>query len=196
MRVLKWPLLLCAIGVGLSIWFITSLFGSFGGRGISLLVPGEASFDITAVGKYTLWSQVEASFQGQLMTFPTGLPPGVTIKITRTTNGATVPLQSKWPTMHRDSGGYIQMAIATITFDAPGSYHLATEGLHEKRSLYLDRFDFNTFFVKVGFALFGPLVFVAGVVWGIVLVALHRKRPNQSLERTAGRRTEKLKDDL
>lgn len=180
MRMLKWPLLLCAIGVGLSIWLITSLFGSFAARGISLLVPGEASFDITAVGKYTLWSQVEASFQGQLMTFPTGLPPGVTIKITRTTDGATVPLQSKWPTMHRDSGGYIQVAIGTITFDAPGSYQLATEGLREKRSLYLDRFDFNTLFVKVAFALFGPLVFLAGVIWGIVLVALHRKRPNQS----------------
>jgi hypothetical protein len=187
MRILKWPLLVCAIGVGLSIWLITSLFGSFGGRGISLLVPGEASFDITAAGKYTLWSQVEASFQGQLMTFPTGLLPGVTIKITKTTDGATVPLQSKWPTMHRDSGGYIQVAIGTITFDTPGSYHLSTEGLHEKRSLYLDHFDFNTFFVKIAFALCGPLVFVTGLIWGIVLVALHRKRPNQSLEPTAGR---------
>jgi hypothetical protein len=178
MRILKWPLLLCAIGTGLSIWLITSLFGSFGGRGISLLVPGEASFDITEPGKYTLWSQVEASFQGQLMTFPTGLPPGVTIKIARAADGATVPLQSKWPTMHRDSGGYIQVAIGTVTFDVPSSYHLTTEGLHEKRALYLDRFDFSTFFVRVAFALLGPLVFMAGVVWGIVLVALHRKRPN------------------
>jgi hypothetical protein len=187
MRTLKWPLLLCAIGVGLSIWLITSLFGSFGGRGISLLVPGQTTFDITDVGKYTLWSQVEASFQSQLMTFPTGLPPGVTIKITRTSDGATVPLQSKWPTMHRDSGGYIQVAIGTITFDAPGSYHLTTEGLQEKRALYLDRFDFSTFFVKAAFASFGPLVLMVGLVWGIVLFALRRKGPNQALQPTAGR---------
>jgi len=187
MRTLKWPLLLCAIGVGLSIWLITSLFGSFGGRGISLLVPGQATFDITEVGKYTLWSQVEASFQGQLMTFPTGLPPGVTIKVTSASDGATVPLQSKWPTMHRDSGGYIQVAIGTITFDAPGSYHLTTEGLQEKRALYLDRFDFSTVFVKAALASFGPLVLVVGLVWGIVLFVLRRKRPNQALQPTAGR---------
>jgi len=186
-RLLKWPLLLCAIAIGLSIWLAISLFGSFSGRGISLLVPGEATFDVAEAGKYTLWSQVEASFEGKLMTFPTGLPPGVTIKIARTADGATIPLQSKWPTMHRDSGGYIQVAIGTITFDAPGSYRLTTEGLQEKRALYLDRFDFSTFFVKVAFALLGPLVFMAGLVWGVVLLALHRKKPNQSLEPTAGR---------
>jgi hypothetical protein len=181
MRILcriKWPILLCVVGTGLTIWLIASLVASFAGVGISLLVPGEATFAISETGKYTLWSQVEASFEGKLMTFPTGLPPGVTIKIARQSDGATVPLQSKWPTTHRDSGGYIQVAIATVTFDAPGSYQVVTEGLQEKRALYLDRFDFITFFVKAAFALFGPLVFMAGVVWGIVLVALHRKRPN------------------
>src|SRR6266481_2221641 len=156
LRRLKCPLLLCAIGVGLSIWLVTSLFGSFAGPGFSLLAPGEAKFDVTETGKYTLWSQVEASFEGKLMTFPTGLPPGVTIKITKTRDGAIVPLQSKWPTMHRDSGGYIQVAIATVTFDAPGSYHITTEGLEEKRALYLDRFDFAAFFGKAAFALTGP----------------------------------------
>jgi hypothetical protein len=187
LRRLKWPLLLCAVGLGLSGWLIASLFASFAGHGISLLVPGVATFDITETGKYTLWSQVEASFEGKLMTFPTGLPPGATIKIAKTADGATVPIQSKWPTLHRDSGGYIQVAIGTITFDAPGSYQIATEGLQEKRALYLDRFDFSTFFGKLAFGFIGPAVFMAGLVWGIVLFVSRRKRPNQALQPTAGR---------
>jgi len=187
LRRLKWPLLLCAVGLVFSVWLITSLFGSFAGRGISLLVPGEATFDVTETGKYTLWSQVEASFGGKLMIFPTGLPPGVTIKVAKTADGATVPIQSKWPTMHRDSGGYIQVAIGTITFDAPGSYQITTEGLQEKRALYLDRFDFGTFFGKVAFGLVGPALFMAGLVWGIVLFLLHRERPNRAMQRTAPR---------
>jgi hypothetical protein len=188
LRRLKWPLLLCAVGLGLSGWLIASLFASFAGHGISLLVPGVATFDITETGKYTLWSQVEASFEGKLMTFPTGLPPGATIKIAKTADGATVPIQSKWPTLHRDSGGYIQVAIGTITFDAPGSYQIATEGLQEKRALYLDRFDFSTFFEKLAFGFIGPAVFMAGLVWGIVLFVSRCKRPNQALQPTAGRR--------
>jgi hypothetical protein len=187
LRRLKWPLLLCAVGLGLSGWLIASLFASFAGHGMSLLVPGVATFDITETGKYTLWSQVEASFEGKLMTFPTGLPPGATIKIAKTADGATVPIQSKWPTLHRDSGGYIQVAIGTITFDAPGSYQIATEGLQEKRALYLDRFDFSTFFGKLAFGFIGPAVFMAGLVWGIVLFVSRRKRPNQALQPSAGR---------
>ncbi len=185
LRRLKGPLLLSAIGVGLSIWLVTSLFGSFAGSGVSLLAPGEATFDIRETGKYTLWSQVEASFGGKLMTFPTGLPPGVTIAITKATDGATVPLQSKWPTMHRDSGGYIQVAIATVIFDVPGSYHITTQGLEEKRALYLDRFDFGTFFWKIALACIGPVLFMAGFVWGILLLVWQRERPNQAIQRTA-----------
>jgi hypothetical protein len=182
LNLLKWPLLVCAVGVGLTVWLVISLFGSFGGRGISLLVPGESTFNVVEAGKYTLWSQVEASLEGKLMTFPTGLPPGATIKISKTADGATVPIQSKWPTMHRNSGGYIQVAIGTITFDTPGSYQVATEGLQEKRALYLDRFDFGTFFGKVAFSFIGPAVFMAGLVWGIVLLVSRRKRPNQTSE--------------
>ena len=184
---LKWPLLLCALGVVLSIWLGISLFASFAGRVISVLVPGQTTFDVAEAGKYTLWSQVEASFEGKLMTFPTGLPPGVTIKITKTADGAIVPIQSKWPTMHRDSGGYIQVAIGTVTFDAPSSYQITTEGLQEKRALYLDRFDFGTFFGELAFGFTGPALFIAGSVWGIVVLVLRRQRPNQSFQQTAGR---------
>jgi hypothetical protein len=158
-----------------------------GTRGFSLLAPGEATFDVTETGKYTLWSRVEASFEGKLMTFPTGLPPGVTIKITKTAGGAIVPLQSKWPTMHRDSGGYIQVAIATVTFDAPGSYRITTEGLEEKRALYLDRFDFAAFLGKAAFACTGPLLLMVGLFWGILLFVRQRERPNQAMQRTADR---------
>jgi hypothetical protein len=98
-----------------------------------------------------------------------------------------VPLQSKWPTMHRDSGGYIQVAIATVTFDAPGSYHISTEGLEEKRALYLDRFDFVAFFAKAAFGFTGPFLFMAGLVWGVWLFVRQRERSNQAMQPAAGR---------
>jgi hypothetical protein len=176
LRRLKWPILVCVIGIGLTIWLVMSLFASFAGPGISLLLPAEATFEITQTGKYTLWSQVEASFQGQLMTFPTGLPPGVTIKITKKADGSVVPVHSQWPTTHRDAPrGYIQVAIGSVTFEAPGSYQIATEGLQEKRALYLDRFDFKTVFLKAGFGSVGPFLFLAGLVWGIVVFISDRQ---------------------
>ena len=115
------------------------------------------------------------SFEGKLMTFPTGLPPGVTIKTARQPDGTTVPLESKWPTLHRDSGGHIQVAIATVTFDAPGPYQLDAEGLQEKRALYLDRFDFRTLVLKASFGSVGPVLFLTGFVWVIDVFVWDRK---------------------
>ena len=97
-------------------------------------------------------------------------------------------MQSKWPTTHRDSGGYVQVAMATVTFDAPGSYQIVAEGLREKRALYLNRFDFRTLFLKASFGFAAPLLIPAGLVWGIVVYVSDRNtRPNQGMRRTAPR---------
>ena len=173
----KWPIILCLLGAALTAWQIAVIISSYTRPSISVLVPGEARFEIKEPGRYTLWSQVEASFEGKLMTFPTGLPAGVTIRITREADGAIVPLHSKWPVTHREFGdGYIQVAIGRVTFDAPGFYQIATDGLREKRAFHLDRLNFETLFMKAAIGSVGPLLFFVGFVWGIVLFVSHRAK--------------------
>src|SRR5688572_22834166 len=129
-----WPTAICAAAVAAGVWLIVSFFP---GSGISVLVPGASEFTIVEPGRYTLWTQMEASFRGKLMTFPTGLPSGVTISITKP-DGSVVPIDSQWPGPQRDTPGAIQVAIGRVTFDSPGSYRISTDGLHEQRALYLD----------------------------------------------------------
>jgi hypothetical protein len=185
---LKWPIVLTVIGAGLTAWVVRSLFVSFADPGISFLVPGETTFTITKPGNYTLWSEVEASFDGQLMTFPTGLPPGVTIKIIKKPDGSVVPLRSKWPTTREDRGGVIRVAIGTVRFDTPGPYRLSTDGLKEKRTLHLNQFEFNKLFLTISLAFVSLLLVLVGLVWGIAVFAYYRNsRPNQPMQTTAGR---------
>ena len=100
-----WPVAVCAAAVAAGVWLI---FSFLPGPGISVLVPGDSDFTIAQPGRYTLWTQVGASFQGKLMTFPTGLPSGVTIRVTKP-DGSVVPIDSQWPGPQRDSPGAIQM---------------------------------------------------------------------------------------
>jgi len=171
---LKWPIAICVVTAAAAVWLISSLFP---GPGISLLVPDDSVFTIVKTGQYTLWSQVESSFEGKLMTFPTGLPPGVTLAVTKE-DGSILPLRSQWPTTHKEAGGgAIQVAIGTITFDSAGSYRMTAQGLQEKRALYLDRSDMRYFFVKVLMAMFIPAVFVGCLIWGILILVLRRNKP-------------------
>jgi hypothetical protein len=169
----KWPIAVCATAIVAGIWLI---FSFFPGSGISVVVPGDSEFTITEPGRYTLWTQVEASFQGKLMTFPTALPPGVTISVTKA-DGSVIPIRSQWPGPRRDSPGSIEVAVGSITFDSPGSYRLSTEGLQERRALYLDRSDMRYFFAKVLFAMLIPAVFMAGVLLAIFIFVRRRWKP-------------------
>jgi hypothetical protein len=170
----KWPIAICLAAAAVAVWVITSMFP---GPGIPLLVPRDRVFSIAKAGRYTLWSQVESSFQGKLMTFPTGLPPGVTIAITKE-DGSIVPLRSQWPTTHKETGGgSIQVAIGTITFDSPGSYRVTAEGLQENRGLYLDQSNMQYFFLKVFLVMLVPLVFASCLVWGVLIFVRRRNKP-------------------
>ena len=172
---LRWPFVLGLAGAVLTLCATVALFRSLPGDGVSLLVPGETTFTISKPGKYTLWSEVEASFDGQLMTFATGLPAGVTIKIT-TTDGSIVPVASRWPTTREDTGRIIRIAIGTVTFSSAGSYRLSTEGLQEKRALYLNQFEFYRSFIAAGLACFGFSLLVSGVIWGVGIYVWRRKK--------------------
>jgi len=182
---LKWPLLVCAIAAAIGTWLIWSLFP---GAGISVIVPDDNTFEIAKPGRYTVWTQVEASSQGKLMTFVTGLPPGVTIVISNS-DGTTIPLHSQWPTTHRHTARTIQIVIGDITFDSAGSYRIAVNGLHEKRALYLDQSDMRSFFVKAFIVMALPMVFLGCIAWAVVIYVTQRKRPNHAMERTADRGT-------
>lgn len=171
---LKWPIVLIVIGAGLTAWAVTSLFMLFADTGISFLIPGETTFTITKPGEYTLWSEVEASFEGQLMIFATGLPAGATIKIIKKPDGTVVPLRSKWPTTRRDSGRVIRTGIGTVRFDTVGSYQLATDGLQEKHALYLDQFEFNKLILTIGFGILSLSLVLAGVILGITAFVSRR----------------------
>jgi hypothetical protein len=181
----RWPIVLTVIGAAMIGWGITSVYFAFSDPGVSMLVPGKTKFTITKTGNYTLWSEVSASFEGQLMTFPTGLPPGVTIKIIRITDGTVVPLQPHWPTERQDSGGAIRVVIGRVRFDNIGEYQISVEGLQEKRALHLDQFEFYKVFLPAFIGFGGPTLVVAGLAWGLLIILSSRKtRPNQAVPTT------------
>jgi hypothetical protein len=164
------PVIVIVVGAGLIIQAFSPIITSFGGPGISLLVPGETTFTVPKPGAYTLWSDVEGAFDGRLMIFPTGLPPGVTIKITKASDGTVVPLRSKLPITRQNSPGAVRVAIGTVTFDSAGSYRIVTEGLQEKRALHLDQLNVNNLFVNAGSSLLGTGLAVAGLVWAVAVL--------------------------
>jgi hypothetical protein len=171
--VFSWPIAVCATAVAAGVWLI---FSFFPGSGISVLVPGGSEFTIVEPGRYTLWTQVEASFRDKLMTFPTGLPSGVTISVTKP-DGSVVPIHSQWPGPQKDSPGSLRVAVGSLTFDSPGSYRISTEGLHEQRALYLDRSDMRFFFAKVLVAMSIPVIFLGGVLWAVFIFIRRRRKP-------------------
>jgi hypothetical protein len=166
------PAAVCAAAVAAGIWLI---FSFLPGDGVALLVPTDTDFTIVKPGRYTLWTQVEASFRGKLMTFPTGLPPGAAISVMRQ-DGTVVPIRSQWPGPQRDSPGTIQVAIGTISFDSSGSYRIHTEGLQEQRALYLDRSDMRYFFIKVLLGMIIPVAFLGGLLWAVFIFIRRRRR--------------------
>jgi hypothetical protein len=188
LALLKWPIGLTLFGVAVTGTAVVSLYLLFSDPGISILVPGETTFAITRPGNYTLWSEISASFDGQLMTFPTGLPAGVTIKIIKKSDGAVVPLRSKWPTTRTESRGAIRLAIGSVRFDSTGVYQIAADGLREKRALHLDRFEFNKMFMAAGLGIAGPPLIVAGLGWGLFIVLSSRGRPADRASQAMGER--------
>jgi hypothetical protein len=169
----EWPIAICVIVVAAGAWLISSFLP---GQAISLVVPGDGEFTVAKAGRYTLWSQIESSSNGKLMTFPPALPPGVSIVITRQ-DGSTVPLRSEWPlTNHQTGPRSFNVAIGTITFDSPGSYRMTTEGLHEKRGLYLDQSDMRYFMLKVLLAMVLPFAFLGCIAWAVLIYVTRRRR--------------------
>lgn len=164
-----WPVILIVAGTAVIIWAFAPIVASFGGADISIVVPGATTFTVEKPGKYTLWSEAESAFGGRLMTFPTGIPPGVTIRIARASDGSAIPLRSKWPTTRRNGPGTFRIAIGTVTFDTAGSYRIVADGLREKRALHLDQLNFDNLFASVGFAILGSFLIIAGFAWGIAL---------------------------
>lgn len=174
--------MLTLIGVGMTACAAIWVYRSFTDAGITILVPGETTFTINKPGNYSLWSEVSASFDGQLGTFPTGLPPGVEIRITGQPDGTVVPVQSKWPTTRQGGGGAIRVILGTVRFETPGDYQIATTGLQEKRALRLDQFETNDLFLMIFLALAGQPLIVAGLAWGLfILVSRRRNQPGPTL---------------
>jgi len=177
---LKWPIVLTVIGVGMTACAAIWIYRSFTDPGISIRVPGETTFTIIKPGNYSLWSEVSASFDGQLRTFPTGLPPGVEIKITRRPGGTVVPVQSKLPTTRQNGDGVIRVIVGTVRFETPGDYQIATTGLQEKRALRLDQFQTSDLFLMIFLALAGQPLIVAGLGWGLFILFSSRGIPRST----------------
>ena len=169
-------------GAAITAWGVIAVYLAFSEPGISFLVPGETTFTITKLGNYTLWSEVSGSFEGKLMTFPTGLPPGVSIKIIKKTDQSVVPVQSNLPTMRENNDGALRVVIGKVRFDSVGEYAISAEGLQEKRALHLDQFEFYKVLLPGIIGVGGPKLVVAGLAWGLLIILSSRKpRPDLSL---------------
>lgn len=104
----------------------------------SMVTPGQAVFDLTEKGQYTLWVTNQHMVDGQLRTYPLDLPSSMAIKLTRQSDGAEIPLEpsiNKTVTVMNQESRSIAMAQIT----QEGQYLLETTGSAEVRLLTFSR---------------------------------------------------------
>lgn len=132
----KWPLILAVlllILVPLQVLLVLSTYSNTPGH--AFVTPGEASFDITDTGKYTLWITNQETVNGQLVKYPQDVPSGMAFALTRDADQAEIPLL---PAMTKTVtiGQKKRKGHLTADIQQPGRYTITTTGSSENRVLY------------------------------------------------------------
>lgn len=173
----KWPILLSVAGLGLGVFALVTLVGSFGETGTAFVAPGEITVTIKKPGGYTLWQDKRPVIDGQITEVSDELPTGTTIKILKQPEGTPV----NWTTMGGTSmtlNDKERISVGEMQFDSPGQYHIAVSGFTEKRALYLDEQTFARIFFRVMFyGLTGVFLFAGGVLMGLVMLIRQSGHP-------------------
>jgi len=118
--------LFLVFGTGGIVFIVVSLFTMLQ-DGVRFVVPGELVLNVEQTGKYTLYNETSAFFEGRMYPGSAELPETIEIRITGLSNEINLPLDPA--TAGRETfGSTVKYTIGTILFDEPGTYLIQVLG--------------------------------------------------------------------
>jgi len=173
-RKFLWPILLGISGLvlfGTATW---TLLQGFGGWHTTFQGPGTVEVDIPVAGDYRLWHEPKTTIDGRLRVVDDELPSGSTVAV-NDSGGNTIALHPVRGSMTREIGSTRQVAIGRIEFPGAGSYNISITGFDQPRQFRLSEIRFLDYFLQaLLLGLPGAVLFLAGLIWGIVIAVRQR----------------------
>lgn len=162
--------LFLVFGIG-GIFYVVFSFLSLFQDGVRFVVPGELILDVERTGKYTLYNETYAVFNGKVYPGSTELPETVSIRITELSTEQSIPLD---PT-HSGKitvGSNERFPIGTIRFEDAGSYLIRVSGDFHERVFSVRRASCGEAFALLVVFLFAGLVgWIGAPVLAIIIFA-------------------------
>jgi hypothetical protein len=172
----RWPIVLSLVGLILFLMATWTFVQGFGGWHTTFQGPGLVEVEIPAAGDYRLWHEARTIIDGRLHRVDDELPSGATIEFTDA-RGNTVPVQSVRGSMSQELGNTRRVALGRIEFPAAGTYTASFTGFEKTRQFRLSEIRFLDHLLRaLLFAVPAVLLFMTGLIWGIVMAARRRDR--------------------
>jgi len=173
-RTYRWPIALGLVGLILFLVATWTFVQGFGGWHTTFQGPGQIEVEIPAAGDYRLWHEAKTVIDGRLHRMDDELPSGTTIELTDA-RGNIVPLQSSRGSVTQEVGNTRRIALGQIDFPAAGTYTARITGFEDPRQFRLSEIRFLDHFLRaLLFGLPGALLFMVGVIWGVVIAVRRR----------------------
>ena len=148
-------------------------------RSEQFMVPGVKAFQIAAPGKYVLWHDTQAIFQGRTFVGKE-LPDGLLIQLSNTSAATVVPLTPDRTTT-MNTGDTSRRSIATFAVTAPGPHVLSVEGKSPPMVFSFSRSAMGNFVWSIGLAaVLCPSLLLLGLVLGICVFVKRRNGLNKA----------------
>ncbi len=177
---LKWPIALTILGMGLWVLAGVTVIGAIKDTGTSFTGPGETTVSVSEPGNYRLWLETRTYLDGHMRTFPDQLPSGTSIRVFRTDNEDPVSLEATRGNMTMELRGVKRVSLGRMDMPEAGDYTFAIDGLDDERAFYLSEIRFLPIMIKtILSSLAGLGLIIAGIIWGMALVIRYKRWPDR-----------------
>ncbi len=141
--------------------------------------PGSATFNLDEPKRVTVWRKNSGvSADNEFRTTENSLPAGLSISIRNLDSNTTVPiLESSGATM--TSNDIVRTSLIKAELE-PGNYEIAVSTSGEQLDLEVRQQVFNgiRFLTMIAGSIFGGILFLIGVLYGIVVIIRELTRKN------------------
>jgi hypothetical protein len=156
------------LGVGGGTVWIAAAIALSGRGGTPFLAPGVLELRIEKAGKYQIWNEADAVFQGRRYKAGAFLPADLRFQIANLQTGQEVPLLTPALTLRVEGGAVFRCAVGSFKVPEPGRYAVRAAGLFPPRVFSVQRARADLLIAFSG----GGLLCVSGGLAGPVMAFL------------------------
>ncbi len=172
----RWPVTLGIAGLLFFLAGTWTFVQGFGGWNAGFQGPGTIHIEIPAGGDYRLWHESETVIDGHTHRVDDEMPSGAGIEFFDA-QGNTISMEPQRGSMSQEIGSTRRVALGRINFPDAGIYTASITGFETVRRFRLTEIRFLEHFLRsLMFLVPGVLLFMTGLIWGIVIAARDRKR--------------------